>query len=92
MGLGLTLQDDHVQVIFVEDGVYILLKNKPEIIGSPGFARHLETLQQVGSSFIVEDESLQERGLLEPLPYPVQAKTRQEVALLLARSDIVIPY
>ena len=92
MGVGLTLQDDRVQVIFVENGTYTLVKSKPEIIDSPELTKHLETLQMLDCHLIAEKESLEQRDLLGALRYPIQVKTRQEVALLLAESDIIIPY
>lgn len=92
MGVGLTLQDDRVQVVFVEDGVYTLLNSKPEIIDSPELIKHLETLQQLDCPLIVEKESLEERNLLGVLRDPVQVKTRDEVSLILANSTILIVY
>ena len=92
MGVGLTLQDDQVQVVFVEDGVYTLLNNKPEIIDSPELIKHLETLRQLDCPLIVEKESLEERKLLGVLSDPFQVKTRHEVSLILANSTILIVY
>jgi tRNA 2-thiouridine synthesizing protein C len=91
MSLGLTLRDDKVQVIFLEDGVYTLLKTSPEAIDSPSLARHIETLQGLDSLFIAELESLEERGIKE-LSIPVEIKTRAEIAGLLTQSDVVIAY
>lgn len=91
MSLGLTLRDDRVQVIFLEDGVYTLLNTSPEAIGAPPMARHLETLQGLDCPLVVEKESLEERGLGQIL-LPVEIKTRAEIAALLAQSNIVISY
>lgn len=91
MSLGLTLRDDRIQIIFLEDGVYTLLKTSPEAIGSPSLARHLETLQGLDCPLVVEKESLEERGLGQ-LSLPVEIKTRAEIAALLAQSYIVISY
>ena len=91
MSLGLTLRDDKVQVIFLEDGVYTLLKTSPEAIGSAPVARHIETLQSLDCPLVVERESLEERGLGQ-LSLPVEIKTRAEIAGLLAQSHIVISY
>ncbi|MBI2875264.1 MAG: DsrE family protein [Candidatus Tectomicrobia bacterium] len=91
MGLGLTLRDDRVQLLFVEDGVYSLIEAHPELIGSPGLRRHLETLQELDCPLIAEKESLDQRRL-NPPPPPIEVRSRQEVALLLAQSDIVISY
>jgi sulfur relay (sulfurtransferase) DsrF/TusC family protein len=91
MSLGLTLRDDRVQVLFLEDGVYTLLNTSPEAIGSPPLARHLETLLDLDCPLLVEKESLEERGL-EHLVFPVKIMTRGEIAEILAQSHIVISY
>lgn len=91
MSLGLTLQDDRVQVLFIEDGVYSLNPADPEIIGSPGLSRHLGTLQELNCPLIAEKESWDQREL-GPLPSSIEVRSRKEVALLLAQSDIIISY
>jgi sulfur relay (sulfurtransferase) DsrF/TusC family protein len=90
MSLGLTLADDNrVSVIFVGDAVYALLEAQPELIESPEVGRHLETLLMLGHELIAEEEALQERGL-EEFQYPVERRSRQEVAGLLAESTAVM--
>ena len=91
MSVGLSLvEENRVSVIFVEEAVYALLKSRPELIGAPEMARHLETLLMLGAALIAE-EALKERDL-KKLDYPVERMTRQEIAGLLGESKAVIVY
>ena len=91
MSVGLTLAENRVRVIFVDDGVYTLLPTSPEVIGSPMLRKHLEMLRLLGCPRLAEEESLEERGL-KTLGYEVEIKPRMEIARLIAGSDVVIPW
>jgi len=91
MSLGLTLREDRVQVFFLEDSVYLLLKTAPERIKTAAIDRHIETLLEVEGRLIAERESLEERRIGE-LVVPAEIRSRREIAEMLAQSDIVITY
>ena len=91
MSVGLTLRENTMQVIFAGDGVYTLIAKNPEVVGSPQVKKHIETLRMLGPKLIAEKESLAERGI-DSVEYPVEIKTRDEIARIIAESDAVIPY
>jgi sulfur relay (sulfurtransferase) DsrF/TusC family protein len=91
MGVGLTLCDDAVQVLFVGDGVYALLQTEPEKVAMPEYTRHIETLKQLGHRIFAERESLDERGIDGPA-HEAEIVSRSEAAELLLGSDGVIRY
>jgi sulfur relay (sulfurtransferase) DsrF/TusC family protein len=91
MGVGLTLCNDAVQVLFEGDGVYAFLQTEPGRIGMPEYSRHLETLRQLGHRIFTERESLGERGVSQ-LAFEADIIPRSEVARLLLASDFVIRY
>lgn len=91
MSVGLTLAENDVTVVFAGDGVYTLLPIKPERLGSPEVAKHLETLEMMGCRLVAEAESVESRGLKE-LAWNVERLPRAEVARLLAGAQAVITY
>ena len=91
MSIGLTLRDNAVRVVFAEDGVYTLAATAPEAVASPEVKRHIETLPMLGHELIAEKESLEERGIVNTRR-KVGVQTRQEIARLIAESDVVIAY
>jgi len=91
MSVGLTLCDDAVQVLFIEDGVYALLQTEPGRVSMPEYSRHIKALGQLGHRIFAERESLAERGI-ECMNHEAQVITRAEVAALLLGSDGIIRY
>lgn len=91
MSIGLTLRDNAVKVIFIDDGVYMLRRTNPTIVGSPEVKRHIETVRALGHELIAERESLEERGI-DSVDYQVDVRTRGEIAKILAQSAAIIAY
>lgn len=91
MAVGQVLSDHAVTVVFVEDGVYALLDTQPETIGAGDIAKPIEMLHALGHCLIAEEESLKERGV-DRLHYPVQVRSRADIADLIARSEVVVPW
>lgn len=91
MSVGLTLADNDVTVIFMGDGVYTLLSLKPERVGSPEMAKHLETLEAMGCRLVAEAEAVEERGLGE-LAWKVERLPREAIARVLAEAGAAITY
>ncbi|MBI4316894.1 MAG: DsrE family protein [Chloroflexi bacterium] len=93
MSVGLTLADNAVQVVFIEDGVYALLPTAPELIGSGTLEKHIQTLLMLKHRLVAEKESLETRGLSpDRLKHKVEILPRDEIAGLLAHSAVVISY
>lgn len=91
MGVGLTLCNDAVQILFMGDGVYALLQTEPDRISMPEYTRHIETLKQLGHRIFAERESLDDRRIDRPA-YDPEIVTREQAAELLLGSDGVIRY
>jgi sulfur relay (sulfurtransferase) DsrF/TusC family protein len=89
MSLGLTLSDNTVTVVFVEDAVYILVSPDTEAIRYPDVKRHIETLKEMGCQLIAEKESLKKRGLLDR-KLDVNICSRREIDQIIEQSDRVI--
>ena len=91
MGVGLTLCDDAVRVLFVDDGVYALLKADPDKVAMPEYMRHIETIKELGHHIYAERESLDERGVEDPAHAP-EIVSREEALALILEGDGVIRY
>ncbi len=91
MSLGLTLTDNEVKVVFVEDGVYLLVSPSTEVIGYPDVKRHIETLKEMGCELIAEKESLKKRGLLDR-KVDVNISSRREIDQIIEQSDRVMAF
>ncbi len=89
--VGLTLCDGAAHALFIDDGVYALLKTEPERVAMPEYARHIETLKELGHRLYVERESLEERGI-EPASCGAEIIPRANIAALLLDSDAVIRF
>lgn len=91
MSLGLTLADNEVKVVFVEEAVYLLEALATEEMGYPDLKRHVETLKEMGCELIAEKESLQERGLGGQSDL-VDIRDRDEIHEIIQQSDRVISF
>jgi len=93
MGIGVFELD--INVVFVDDGVYALVKNQnPEELDMKPLGNGFPMLPDFGvTKFYVHDESLRERGLTtEDLVMDVETVDGAEVAQLLQASEIVLPF
>lgn len=89
--VGLTMGDDPLTMVFVEDGVYTLsAKGKPVL---PGFDwnKHLEMLKDLEFDLIVDKQSADERGVTEFNWEPIE-KSRDEIADVLKNAKAIITY
>ena len=91
MSLGLTLTDNMVTVVFVEDGVYLPASLTNEFTGYPDTKRHLETLKELGCKMVAEKESLKERDLMGR-KIEVVIGSRKEIDQIIEQSDRVIGF
>lgn len=91
MSVGLTLREDKVTVIFMDDGVYTATRTKPEIINVPPPVREFGALTMLKCRMIADKPSLEKRGIQE-LIENINILEREEIVRTISESDIVIPF
>ncbi len=91
MSVGLTLREDKVTVIFMDDGVYTATPARPEIIGFQPPKKEFEVLSMLKCSLLADGLSLGKRGITTLLP-DVKAVNREDIVKTITESDIVIPF
>jgi sulfur relay (sulfurtransferase) DsrF/TusC family protein len=89
--VGLTMGDNPLKMIFIEDGVYALsAKGKPVLEGFD-WNKHLDMLKELEFDLIVDKKSADERGLKDFNHEPL-VKTTAEIAEILKDGKAVITY
>jgi sulfur relay (sulfurtransferase) DsrF/TusC family protein len=91
MSVGLTLREDRVTVIFMDDGVYSAAPANPELIGAPTLKKEFEALPMMKCAMLADKPSLEKRGI-KNLVSNVKAVERDEIVRTITVSDIVIPF
>lgn len=91
MSLGLTLTDNRVTVIFIEDGVYLLGFSASDETGYRDVIRHVETLKELGCELIAEEESMKKRDLTDT-SFDMNISSRREIEQIIEASDRVIVF
>ncbi len=91
MSVGLTLREDKVSVIFMDDGVYTATPIKPELINFQSLEKEFEVLSMLKCPLLADVLSLEKRGIrvLNPGVNPVR---RESIIRTMTESDIVIPF
>jgi len=89
--VGLTMGDDPLTMVFVEDGVYALSAKGKPILEGFDWNKHLEMLKDLEFDLIVDKQSADERGVTEFNWEPL-VKSRDEVAAVLKDAKAVITY
>ncbi len=91
MSVGLTLEDNKITIIFLEDGVYLLGETNPNVISSGEIHKHIDTLRLLKHTLVAEQESLDSRNI-EKLKYNIKVLTRAEISYTISKADVVIPW
>ncbi len=91
MSVGLTLRDDKVTVIFMDEGVYSATPIKPELINLKPLHKEFEALSLLKCPLLADKASLEKRGIYS-LQANVKAAKREEIVKIITESDIVIPF
>ena len=91
MSVGLTLREDKVTVIFLDDGVYTATRTKPEIINVPPPEREFGALIMLKCNMLADKPSMEKRGIQDILEN-VKCVEREEIIRTINGSDIVIPF
>ena len=91
MSVGLTLREDKVTVVFLDDGVYSATLANPEIIGAPTLKKEFEALPMMKCTMLADKPSMDKRWIKNLVPNVKQAQ-RDEIVRTITDSDIVIPF
>ncbi len=91
MSVGLTLRDDKVSVIFLDDGVYTAAPSRPELINFKPPQKEFEALSMLKCPLLADKPSLEKRGL-KHLPANIKIAEREEIVKTITESDIVVPF
>src|SRR4030066_402560 len=91
MSVGLTLREDKVTVIFMDDGVYSAAPANPELIGAPTLKKEFEALPMMKCTMLANKPSMEKRGVIK-LVSNVKAVERDEIVRPITVSDVVIPF
>lgn len=85
--------DQDVSMVFLDDGVYQILKNQDTgDIGTKNFSKTFRALEMYDvEKLYVEKESMNLRGLTEKdLNVPVEVKTSEEIGRLMEEQDVIL--
>ena len=91
MSVGLTLRDDNVTVIFMDDGVYTASRTKPELINFAPLDREFGALSMLKCRLLADKPSLEKREIRNVLDN-ITPVDREEIVRTITGSDIVIPF
>lgn len=87
--------DQDVSIVFMDDGVYQILKNQDtSAIGTKNFSKTFRALEMYDvENLYVEKESLQARGLAEEdLNVPVEVLTSEQIGRLIEQQDVILSF
>jgi sulfur relay (sulfurtransferase) DsrF/TusC family protein len=90
MCVGTTLTDNEVTVIFLGPGVISAGRTRPEIIGAMDFKQEFETFSMMKMKLLAEKEAVELYRV--ELINDVESIGMDEIAMILADSDVVIPW
>lgn len=87
--------DQDVSIVFLDDGVYQILKNQDTSgIGTKNFSKTFRALEMYDvEKLYVEKESMEARGITEDdLNVPVEVKTSEEIGRLLEQQNVILSF
>ena len=91
MSVGLTLRDDKVSVIFIDDGVYSATQLKPELIKFPNLKQEFGALSMLNCTMLADRLSLEKRGIID-LQKNIKSVGQNIIVKTIAEADIVITF
>jgi len=91
MSVGLTLREDKVTVIFMDDGIYSATPSKPESINLITLEREFGALKMLKCTVLADKLSMDKRGIKE-LIENIKTADREEIIRTMNESDIIIPF
>ncbi len=76
--------------VFIRDGVYTLTRWSPENLGVESLEKFYETMDFIDIRLVVEDASVQERGLKESeFVREVEIKSAEEISEIISSAEVV---
>jgi sulfur relay (sulfurtransferase) DsrF/TusC family protein len=91
MSVGLTLREDKVTVIFMDDGIYSATPTKPENINLASPDREFGALRMLKCTLLADKPSMEKRGIKE-LIENIKTADHEEIVRTMNESDIIIPF
>lgn len=91
MSIGLTVHDNRVSILLIDDGVWNSLSIAPHIVGRPDINDSIELFSACGIKVFADESSLKERNITECNGY-VEKLSRQDALGLIAGSDVVLSF
>ena len=91
MSIGLTVHDNRVSILLIDNGVWNSLSIAPHIVGRPDINDSIELFSACGIKVFADESSLKERNITECNGY-VEKLSRQEALGLIADSDVLLSF
>jgi sulfur relay (sulfurtransferase) DsrF/TusC family protein len=91
MSVGLTLRDDKVSIIFIDDGVYSATQLKPEFIKFPNLKQEFGALSMLKCMMLADRPSLEKREVKD-IQQNIKVAGRDEIVKTITEADIVITF
>ena len=91
MSVGLTLREDKVTVIFMDDGIFSAIRLKPEKINFPSLDREFGALKMMKCTLLADKPSMDKREVKNLIDDIITAD-REEIVRIMNESDIIIPF
>lgn len=90
LAAGLTLKENRVSLLFIDEGIYNLLPLDPGRLGRPSRSQYTEVYDQLGIRLFVEKGSAEARNI--PIPHDVTALEREAALQMIAGADAVVSF
>ena len=91
MSIGLTVHDNRVSILLIDEGVWNSLRVVPHTIGRPDISDSMELFSACGISVFADEDSLKERNIAE-CDETIEKISRQEAIGLIAASDVTLSF
>ncbi|MCC6544549.1 MAG: DsrE family protein [Nitrospirae bacterium] len=91
MSIGLTVHDNKVSILLMDDGVWNSLKVQPHTIGRPDINDSMELFSACGIRMFADEDSLKERDITG-YNSNIEKLTRQEAINLISESDVLLNF
>ena len=91
MSIGLTVHDNRVSILLIDDGVWNSLRVAPHTIGRPDINDSLELFSACGIRIFADEASLKERNITE-YDGSIEKISRREALGLIAESDVLLNF
>lgn len=91
MSVGLTLREDKICVIFLDDGVYSAAPQRPELVNLQPLHKEFEALKLLNCDLLADKASMKRRGI-SGLLTNIKVAEREEIVKKITDSEIVISF